>query len=64
MSVSLVRNCLQTLQSFLSWIPSGYIFMTNIIDEVIVEYLQDKRFVLVTLKCFEEVFSIKILEEC
>jgi hypothetical protein len=30
-AVSLVKACLRTLQSFLSWIPLNYIFDTQII---------------------------------
>ena len=60
---SLIKVCLETMQSFLSWMPSYYILMTDLIENVLVNFLTHKRYLLTTLKCFEEVFNLDIPEE-
>ena len=54
---SLIKACLETLQSFLSWIPIYYILATDLIEGVLIHFLCTKKYLLTTLKCFEEVFN-------
>lgn len=60
---SLIKACLETMQSFLSWMPSFYILMTDLIENVLVNFLSHKRYLLTTLKCFEEIFNLDVQGE-
>lgn len=60
---SLISACLQTLHSFLSWIPISYVLLTNLIESVLIPFLGTKKYLLVTLKCFEEVFGVELPSE-
>ena len=35
LSVSLIRSCLKSLKTFMSWIPLGYIFETPLITAIL-----------------------------
>lgn len=55
----LVLSTLETLLPFLSWIPPGYIFETNLIDTLTARFLLENKFRNVTLQCLTEIASIK-----
>ena len=57
---SLIKTCLSTLHSFLSWIPVYYVLMTDLIDTVLIPFLGTKKYLITTLKCFEEVFGMEL----
>eukprot|EP00842_Homolaphlyctis_polyrhiza_P001757 jgi/Hompol1/2582/HPOL_001426-RA len=57
---SLIKATLQTLLRFLSWIPLGYIFETNLIDILRNRFLEVPHFRNVTLKCLTEIGSLNI----
>ena len=48
---SLLLSTLQTLQRFLTWIPLGYIFETNIISGLASKFLPNAHFRFVILPC-------------
>lgn len=52
---SLVLATLHTLQSFLSWIPLGYIFETPLIPMLIENFLPVPEYQNITLKCLGEI---------
>lgn len=57
---SLVKATLETLLRFLSWIPLGYIFETNIIAILRNRFLEVPQFRNVTLQCFTEMGSLPV----
>lgn len=57
---NLVKSCLETLQSFLSWMPSYYVLMTDLMDIILLGLIKEKKFLISVLKCFEEVFGMDI----
>ncbi|KAJ3339499.1 Karyopherin transporter [Gonapodya sp. JEL0774] len=61
--VSLVRATLETLLRFLSWIPLGYIFETNIIQILRDRFLEVIIFRNITLKCLTEIASLSVPPE-
>lgn len=56
---SLISRTLETLLRFLSWIPLGYIFETNIIDTLRTRFLETPEFRNITLKCLTEIGGLK-----
>lgn len=63
MNVSLISTCLETIQAFLSWMPIYYVFMTDLCDLIILNFISKKRFTLVALKCLEEIWGLDIIKE-
>ena len=61
--ISLLRSCLETLRAFLSWMPLVFVFMTDLIEEILVKLVTDKRVYLLTLKCLEEIVAINFSDE-
>jgi exportin-1 len=59
---SLLSVTLQTLQRFLTWIPLGFIFQTNIIDVLINRFFPMPAFRNETLDCLAEIGSLTDLE--
>ncbi|EDV20281.1 uncharacterized protein TRIADDRAFT_51014 [Trichoplax adhaerens] len=55
----LICTTLNTLLRFLSWIPLGYIFETNLINTMIYKFLNVPLFRNATLKCLTEISGIK-----
>ncbi|CAG8461263.1 7509_t:CDS:10 [Paraglomus brasilianum] len=60
---SLIRATLETLLRFLNWIPLGYIFETNIIENLRTRFLQTTEFRNVALKCLTEIGALKVGSE-
>ena len=57
---SLVRATLETMLRFLNWIPLGFIFETNVIDNLIGRFLEVPDFRNVTLKCLSEIVNLNV----
>ncbi|KNC82546.1 exportin-1 [Sphaeroforma arctica JP610] len=57
--VSLIKSTLETLLCFLSWIPIGYIYETQLIDILTMKYLGAESFRNLTIMCLTEIASIK-----
>ncbi len=57
---ALIKSCLKTFASFLSWIPYGYIFETNIIELLLNHFFCNPSFRNDTLPCLVEIASLKI----
>ncbi|KAK3827538.1 MAG: Crm1-F1 [Benniella sp.] len=57
---SLIKATLNTLLRFLNWIPLGYIFETNIVENLRTRFLDVPQFRNVTLKCLTEIGSLSV----
>ncbi|KAG0324890.1 Karyopherin transporter [Dissophora globulifera] len=57
---SLIKATLNTLLRFLNWIPLGYIFETNIVENLRSRFLDVPQFRNVTLKCLTEIGSLSV----
>ena len=57
--LSLLNACLETLHAFLGWMPLVYIFMTDLIEGILMVLLKDKKVYLTILKCLEEIVIMK-----
>ncbi|KAL7408945.1 Crm1-F1 [Mrakia frigida] len=57
---SLIKATLETLLRFLNWIPLGFIFETNIIDNLVTRFLEVPEFRNVTLKCLSEIGGLSV----
>lgn len=60
---SLIRQCLKTLQVFLSWIPTAYIFQTELIEQVLRNLIGPNSTRLEAIKLFTEVSQIDLSGE-
>ena len=59
---SLLKVTLQTLQRFLTWIPLGFIFQTNLVDTLLNKFFPEPMFRNDTLDCLTEIGSLTDLE--
>ena len=59
---SLLKATFVTLQRFLSWIPMGYVFETNLLSTLITKFLPVASFRTETLNCLIEVASLPVHE--
>mmetsp|Transcript_17286 Transcript_17286/g.39010 ORF Transcript_17286/g.39010 Transcript_17286/m.39010 type:complete len:897 (-) Transcript_17286:828-3518(-) len=59
---SLLSVTLQTLQRFLTWIPLGFIFQTQLVNILLNKYFQEPTFRNDTLECLTEIGSLSDLE--
>lgn len=59
---SLLRVTLQTLQRFLTWIPLGFIFQTQLIDVLLNKFFPEPIFRNDALECLTEIGSLTDLE--
>ena len=59
---SLLKVTLKTLQRFLTWIPLGFIFQTNLIDALLDKFFPEPMFRNDTLDCLTEIGSLSELE--
>jgi len=57
---ALIKSCLKTFSSFLSWVPYGYIFETDIIEILLTNFFGNPSFRNETLPCLVEIASLKI----
>ncbi|GAO52224.1 hypothetical protein G7K_6306-t1 [Saitoella complicata NRRL Y-17804] len=57
---TLIKATLETLLRFLNWIPLGYIFETNIIENLRGRFLEVPEFRNVTLKCLTEIGGLSV----
>jgi exportin-1 len=59
---ALLRITLQTLQRFLTWIPLGYIFQTNLIDALVNKFFAAPLFRNEALDCLTEIGTLQGLD--
>lgn len=59
---ALVKSCLRTFSSFLSWVPFGYIFETDLIENLLENFFTNHNFRNDTLPCLVEIAGLKIDE--
>lgn len=57
---TLIRATLETLLRFLNWIPLGFIFETQLIDNLTNRFLEVREFRNVTLKCLAEIAQLDV----
>ncbi|CAG8519012.1 10877_t:CDS:10 [Acaulospora colombiana] len=57
---SLIKATLETLLRFLNWIPLGYIFETNVIENLRNRFLESPDYRNVTLKCLTEIGALSV----
>ena len=57
---SLIKATLETMLRFLNWIPLGFIFETNVIDNLVSRFLEVPDFRNVTLKCLSEIVNLHV----
>ncbi|OLL22893.1 Exportin-1 [Neolecta irregularis DAH-3] len=60
---SLIKATLETLLRFLNWIPLGYIFETNIIENLRNRFLEVPEFRNITLKCLTEIAGLDVSQQ-
>ncbi|KAI3627765.1 CRM1 [Malassezia furfur] len=60
---SLIKATLETMLRFLNWIPLGFIFETNVIDQLVTRFLEVPDFRNVTLKCLSEIVNLNVGSE-
>lgn len=60
---SLIETCLNTLHAFLSWIPLGYVFLTDLID-ILLQIFDVKELKPVCLKCLMEIAILEVDSSC
>jgi len=58
----LLKVTLQTLQRFLTWIPLGFIFQTNLVDTLLNNFFPEPLFRNETLDCLTEIGGLADLE--
>ncbi|CAG9460409.1 unnamed protein product [Pedinophyceae sp. YPF-701] len=58
-SVSLIKSTLATMQGFLTWVPLGYIFQTQVV-EVLLNLFPNPSYRNLALKCLTEVGGIQV----
>lgn len=59
-SNSMVQATLKTLQRFLTWIPVGYVFETNITELLSENFLSLEVYRVITLQCLTEISQIQV----
>jgi hypothetical protein len=59
----LVRACLKTFQTFLTWIPFGYIFDTELIPLILNNFLTPNTSRIEAIKCFGEIAALLAPQE-
>ena len=57
--LSLIETCLNTLHAFLSWIPLGYLFLTDLLD-MLLQIFDNKDLKLACLKCLMEIVVLEV----
>ncbi|KAF9192787.1 Karyopherin transporter [Haplosporangium sp. Z 767] len=57
---SLIKATLDTLLRFLNWIPLGYIFETNLVENLRSRFLDAPQYRNVTLRCLTEIGSLSV----
>ncbi|RHZ71101.1 hypothetical protein Glove_262g9 [Diversispora epigaea] len=60
---SLIKATLDTLLRFLNWIPLGYIFETNVIENLRNRFVESPEYRNVTLKCLTEIGALSVSHE-
>jgi exportin-1 len=55
---SLVRSCLKTFQTFMTWIPFAYIFDTELIPLILNYFIVPNSSRIEAIKCFGEIAAL------
>jgi exportin-1 len=56
----LVQSTLKTLQRFLSWIPAGFVFETDLVEQLISKFLPVPMLCNDTIKCLTEIVGLDV----
>ncbi|KAE9406580.1 Crm1-F1 [Gymnopus androsaceus JB14] len=56
--VTLLKATLETLSRFLSWMPLGYIFETELLQLLVDRFLEDAEYRNITLRCAAEIANL------
>lgn len=59
-SGTLQRGCLKTLQAFMSWIPMGYIFETDLLDILVGNFIIPNATRQEAVRCFQEIANLNV----
>ena len=54
-----MKNTLECLYTYLSWIPIGYIFLTELI-EILITLIDNQTLRIVAIRCLTEIGSLKL----
>ena len=60
---ALIRECLKTLQVFLSWIPLGYIFQTDLVQKILTNLVCPTSTRIEAIKLFQEISAVSLADE-
>lgn len=60
LNIQLVKSSLETLNTFLNWIPLSHIFMTDMIEGTIIPLMKQEFLITDCIKCLTEVFSLSL----
>lgn len=60
---TLIRQCLKTLQTFLSWIPLGYVFQTDLVEKVLRNLIAPPSTRIEAIKLFTEISQVSLKDE-
>ena len=60
---TLIRQCLKTLQAFLSWIPLGYVFQTELVEQVLRNLIGPPSTRIEAIKLFTEISQVDLKDE-
>jgi exportin-1 len=63
LSQSLIRQCLKTFTEFITWLPNGYIFENNLVENILRHFIFPSVTRLDSIKLFTEVVQINLEEE-
>jgi exportin-1 len=57
--ISLVKSTLKTLLTFLSWMPLTYVFVSDLIEQILLVLVTDRKFTNLVLKCLSEIAGLE-----
>jgi exportin-1 len=60
---ALVQATLQTFQRFLAWIPAGFVFETDLVDQLLTKFLPVPALHNDTVKCLTEIVGLDVGDE-
>lgn len=59
-SGTLQRGCLKTLQAFMSWVPMGYIFETDLLEMLVGKFITPNATRQEAVRCFQEIANLNV----
>ena len=57
--VTLVKSCISCINALLVWIPLSYIFLTNLIDKIMLNLITTSHYRLPVLRCLVQIAALK-----